>query len=69
MRAIGANFFRTSHNPYSPPIYDLGDRLGVVFWDEARDYDLWNTEDMANMVRRDRSHTSVIIYSFCNELE
>lgn len=69
LRAVGANFFRTSHNPYSTPVYELGDRLGITFWDEARDYDLWNTEDMHDMVRRDRSYASVIIYSFCNEIE
>jgi beta-galactosidase/beta-glucuronidase len=43
--------------------------MGVVVWDEARDYDAWSVQDMGSMVLRDRNHPSVIVYSYCNEIE
>jgi beta-galactosidase/beta-glucuronidase len=29
-RAVGANIWRMSHNPYAPPLYDILDRLGTM---------------------------------------
>ena len=69
LRALGGNAWRTSHNPYSPELYPLLDQLGLLVWDEARDYTWSAVQDMAALVRRDRNHPSVLIWSFCNEVE
>lgn len=37
-RMLGANMWRMSHNPYRPALYSILDRLGVMIWDENRDY-------------------------------
>ena len=58
-----------SHNPVSPGLYDILDRVGVVAMDESR---ILSTDDisimnMGAMVKRDRNHPSVVIWSYCNE--
>lgn len=48
---------------------DIYDRLGIVVMDENREFfgnqEYW--DNMADLVRRDRNHPSVTIWSFCNE--
>ena len=81
IKEMGANAIRTAHNPQLPMFYDLCDELGLMVMDEAfdgwhrkaeHDYgsqafsDWWET-DLKAMVRRDRNHPSVIIYSVGNE--
>lgn len=73
-RALGANFWRQTHNPYTPHLYALLDTLGIMCWDENRDYGakyLGGAYAVAfrDMVKRDRSHPSVVVWSFCNEFE
>ncbi len=82
MKANGFNAIRTSHNPPSPAFLDACDRIGVLVIDEAfdqweepkngRDYHLyfkeWAQRDIASMVRRDRNHPSVVIWSIGNEI-
>ncbi|MCE5185994.1 MAG: DUF4982 domain-containing protein [Planctomycetaceae bacterium] len=82
MRANGFNAIRTSHNPPSPAFLDACDRLGILVIDEAfdqweraknpDDYHLyfkdWAQRDIASMVRRDRNHPSVAIWSIGNEI-
>jgi beta-galactosidase len=82
MKANGFNAIRTSHNPPSPAFLDACDRLGVLVideafdqWEEAKngqDYHLyfkeWSKRDIASMVRRDRNHPSVVIWSIGNEI-
>lgn len=34
-RALGANTWRFSHNPYVPALYSLLDRAGIMSWDEV----------------------------------
>lgn len=82
MKANGFNAIRTSHNPPSPAFLDACDRLGVLVIDEAfdqweepknpQDYHLyfkeWAQRDIASMVRRDRNHPSVVIWSIGNEI-
>ena len=69
LRAVGGNGRRMSHNPPDPSVLDIYDRLGVVVMDENRlfanrtDY----VTNMGVLVRRDRNHPSVVIWSFCNE--
>ncbi|KAL1520787.1 hypothetical protein AB1Y20_022351 [Prymnesium parvum] len=69
-RAVGGNGRRTSHNPPDIRMLELYDRVGIVVMDENR---LFNndTQDVTNMrtlVKRDRNHPSVVIWSFCNEV-
>ena len=73
-RALGSNIWRMSHNPYTPWVYDLLDATGVMCWDENRDYGAKYGSGayavaMHDMVKRDRNHASIVIWSFCNEYE
>ena len=68
-RALGANTWRMSHNPYAPALYSILDRVGTVVWDENRDYGAPYIAAMGDMVKRDRGHPSVVMWSTCNEYE
>jgi hypothetical protein len=73
-RAMGSNIWRMSHNPYAPALYELLDATGQMCWDENRDYGAKYgggayAVAMRDMVKRDRNHPSVIMWSFCNEAE
>ena len=82
MKANGFNAIRTAHNPPSPAFLDACDRLGVLVVDEAfdcwtvgkngQDYSVyfkeWAERDIASMVRRDRNHPSVVMWSIGNEI-
>ena len=82
LKANGFNAIRTSHNPPSPAFLDACDRLGMFVMDEAfdcwekaknpQDYHLyfkeWSDRDIASMVRRDRNHPSVVMWSIGNEI-
>lgn len=69
LRSIGGNARRMSHNPPSPIMLDIYDRLGIVVMDENRLFDNSSkyVQNMGDLVRRDRNHPSVVIWSFCNE--
>lgn len=78
----GFNAVRTSHNPPSPAFLDECDRQGLLVIDEAFDgwrdsktendyslfFDEWAVTDVADMVRRDRNHPSIIAWSIGNEV-
>ncbi len=69
MRAVGANSWRMSHNPPVPRLLDILDQIGVIVWDENRqfgDNEIW-MQDQRDMVKRDRNHPSIMVWSFCNE--
>lgn len=68
-RAVGGNGRRTSHNPPDKSMLDIYDRLGVVVMDENRLFanETRYVDNMGVMVKRDRNHPSVVIWSFCNE--
>ena len=82
LRAMGVNAIRTSHNPPAPELLDLCDRMGFVVMDEAfdcwaakkkrNDYHLlypdWHEADLRALVRRDRNHPSIILWSIGNEI-
>ncbi|HHY85173.1 MAG TPA: glycoside hydrolase family 2 protein [Verrucomicrobia bacterium] len=82
LKANGFNAIRTSHNPPSPALLDACDRLGMLVMEEAfdcwerakkpQDYHLyfkeWSDRDIASMVRRDRNHPSVVMWSIGNEI-
>ena len=69
MKAVGANSWRMSHNPPIPVMLDIMDNIGIIVWDENREYGNIPTwiANQGNMVKRDRNHPSVMIWSFCNE--
>jgi beta-galactosidase len=82
LREMGVNAIRTSHNPPAPELLDLADRMGFLIVEEAFDawrigkkkndygrlYDEWHEKDLRAMVRRDRNHPSVILWSIGNEI-
>ncbi|HEY3594645.1 MAG TPA: beta-galactosidase GalB [Polyangiaceae bacterium] len=82
MKEMGANAIRTSHNPPAPEVLDWCDRLGLLVMDEAFDmwrkpkvkngyaklFDQWAETDLRDMIRRDRNHPSVVLYSIGNEI-
>ena len=79
MQWTGANSFRTSHYPYSEQMLDLADQLGFLVIDETPAVGLYFREDglekrsalcrqyVQGLVRRDRNHPSVILWSLANE--
>lgn len=83
MKANGFNAIRTSHNPPSKTFLDACDKLGMLVIDESFDqwqkpknpqdynlyFDNWWENDIESMVKRDRNHPSVIIWSVGNEIQ
>ena len=82
MQEMGVNALRTSHNPPAPELLDLCDRMGILVMDESFDtwkkgkksqdysmlWDDWSEADLRALVRRDRNHPSVIMWSVGNEV-
>ncbi len=79
---MGANAIRTAHNPPAPELLDLADKMGFLVMDEAFDVWLrpkteldyhvlfpdWHEQDLRALLRRDRNHPSVIMWSIGNEV-
>jgi len=69
LKEMGSNAYRTSHNPPAPELLDACDRLGMLVLDETRM--MCSTPEglsqLERMIRRDRNHPSVIIWSLGNE--
>jgi len=84
LQEMGVNAIRTAHNPPSPEQLDLCDKMGILVMDESFDewrkakhnvknsysvlFDEWAAKDMAALVKRDRNHPSVILWSTGNEV-
>lgn len=82
LKEMGCNAIRTSHNPPAPELLGLCDRLGMLVQVEAFDawktgkkrgdynklFYAWHDEDLRAMVRRDRNHPSVFMWSTGNEV-
>jgi beta-galactosidase len=82
MKEMGVNAIRTSHNPPAPELLELCDRMGIVVMDEGFDcwkrgkkkndyhllFDDWHEKDFRALIRRDRNHPSVILWSIGNEV-
>ena len=69
LKAFGCNAYRASHNPMTPAQLDICDREGILVIDENRLTGI-NTEHLRlleNMIKRDRNHPSVILWSDGNE--
>jgi beta-galactosidase len=83
LKAMGCNAIRTAHNPASPTLLDLCDELGFMVVEEAfdewrdgktpfgyqLDWDQWWERDLTDMIRRDRNHPSVVMWSVGNEIK
>jgi len=82
LKEMGCNAIRTSHNPPAPELLELTDEMGFLVIDEAFDewkipkcangyntiFDEWAEKDLRAMIRRDRNHPSVIMWSIGNEI-
>ncbi|MGW0705645.1 glycoside hydrolase family 2 TIM barrel-domain containing protein [Streptomyces sp. NPDC002643] len=82
LKEAGFNALRSAHNPLSQAMLDACDRLGMLVMDEAfdawtrtksphdyaTDFDAWWERDLEAMVRKDRNHPSVVLYSIGNEI-
>ena len=79
-KTLGINSVRTSHNPMCEEFYDLCDEMGILVIDEYCDkwehsglyFDLISDEERLReievMLRRDRNHPSVVLWSVGNEI-
>ena len=69
LQEMGCNSLRTSHNPPTPELLDACDQMGMLVFDETRMMSS-NPEGLSqfeNLVRRDRNHPSVFMWSMGNE--
>jgi beta-galactosidase len=82
LKEAGFNALRSAHHPMSREMLVACDRLGMLVMDEA--FDMWTEQkndddygrvfpewweaDVDAMVRKDRNHPSVIMYSIGNEI-
>ncbi|MFY7840979.1 MAG: beta-galactosidase GalA [Lacibacter sp.] len=69
LKEMGVNAYRTSHNAPTPELLDACDSLGMLVMDEQR---LLNSgaeymDQFERLVKRDRSRTSVFMWSIGNE--
>jgi beta-galactosidase len=82
LRDMGANALRMSHNPPAPELLDLADEMGFMVIDEVFDswerkktpldfhliFPDWHEPDLRAMLRRDRNHPSIVMWSVGNEV-
>src|SRR3979409_661701 len=82
LKSEGVNAFRTSHNPPSPEMIDVCQRLGIVMmveafdaWSQgkvANDYHLYFNQrsdtDIGEMVNEAKNSPAVIMWSIGNEI-
>ena len=82
MKRMGVNALRTSHNPPSPEVIDVCQRLGILMIDEAFDtwrrpkvefdygrfFDAHSDADIKEMVLAAQNSPSVIMWSIGNEI-
>ncbi|KAJ9436228.1 Beta-galactosidase BoGH2A [Diplonema papillatum] len=68
-KAMGANFWRCSVNPYEQHLYEMLARVGLLAWDENRDFGFEYRQEMHDLVKMHRNHAPVLMWSFCNEAD
>ena len=82
LRDMGVNAIRSSHNPPAPELLNMCDSMGILVMDEsfdmwrrkksngdyARFFDEWHKRDLSDLVKRDRNHPSIIMWSIGNEV-
>ena len=69
LKEMGVNAYRTSHNPPTPALLDACDGLGMLVLDETRMFSssAEGLSQLERMVRRDRNHPSIFLWSIGNE--
>ncbi len=81
LKDMGCNAVRTAHNPQLPMFYDICDQIGLLVMNESFDgwlrkadydyglqaFDEWWERDLRALIRRDRNHPSVFMWSVGNE--
>ena len=82
LRGMGVNAIRSSHNPPAPELLELTDSMGFIVMDEtfdmwrkrktshdyARYFDEWHEKDLTDLIKRDRNHPSIMMWSIGNEV-
>ena len=82
LRDMGVNAIRSSHNPPAPELLNMCDSMGLLVMDEsfdmwrrkksngdyARFFDEWHKRDLSDLIKRDRNHPSIIMWSIGNEV-
>ncbi len=82
MKDMGVNALRTAHNPQARELLELCDEMGLLVMDEMFDmwrkkkspfdyaqyFPEWHQRDLADFIKRDRNHPSVIMWSVGNEV-
>lgn len=82
LKEMGCNAIRITHNPPAPEFLELCDRMGFLVIDEFTDtwtyakkpngyaklFKDWSEADWRSILRRDRNHPSVILWSSGNEV-
>lgn len=82
LRGMGVNAVRTSHNPPAPELLCACDEMGFLVMDEifdewssakvqngyAKYFDAHAVTDACDVIRRDRNHPSIILWSVGNEM-
>ena len=82
LKAMGVNSIRCSHNPPAPELLNMCDTMGLIVMDEsfdmwrrkktqndyARFFDEWHERDLSDLIKRDRNHPSILMWSIGNEV-
>ena len=82
LKDMGCNAIRCTHNPPAPELLEMCDTMGLIVMDEsfdmwrkkktandyARHFNKWYERDLTDLVRRDRNHPSVMMWSIGNEV-
>lgn len=83
LKQMGCNAIRVAHNPASPAFLDLCDEMGLMVVEDAFDewkdgktpfgyglyWDDWWERDLCDMIRRDRNHPCIVMWSVGNEIK
>ncbi len=76
-KELGCNYVRLAHYPHDERMTRLADRMGIMVWSEVPVYWMieWEnpatlanaTNQLREMIRRDRNKASVVVWSVANE--
>ncbi|PTX90964.1 beta-galactosidase GalA [Opitutus sp. ER46] len=69
LKEMGCNAYRSAHHPPTPELLEACDRLGLLAVPENRRFDATpeTLSQLERLIRRDRNHPSVILWSLGNE--